>query len=270
VSEVRLGVLARTLRMFSLYRRSFASMSSNVFRLNARCGNATSLLFWVPNETAVIICDMWDDHWCKRAAQRCSELAPRVNNFAQVARARGALIFHAPSDTMKFYRGAPQRRHARKAPEVTPPVAIKMRMIDSTREPELPIVDTDGGCDDEVPVASGRPFPWKRQHPAIVIAARDVISDDGREIYNVFVQKGIRNVCITGVHTNKCVLARPFGIRQMVMLGMNVVLVRELTDSLYNPSMPPFVSHDQGTQLVVDHIEKHWCPSISEQDLISP
>jgi nicotinamidase-related amidase len=83
-------------------------------------------------------------------------------------------------------------------------------------------------------------------------------------------EKGIKNVFLAGVHTNKCVLARPFGIRQMVMLGMNVLLVRDLTDSLYNPSMRPWIAHEQGTQLVVEHIEKYWCPSISAQDLKSP
>ena len=74
---------------------------------------------------------------------------------------------------------------------------------------------------------------------------------------------------MTGVHVNKCLLARPFGIRQLVILGINVLLVRDLTDSLYNPAMPPWVSHDRGTELVVDHIETYWCPSISDQDLIS-
>jgi nicotinamidase-related amidase len=257
-------------RLFSLFRPSQSGKTSNVFRLNARRENATSLILWVPRQTALIICDMWDDHWCKRAAQRCSELAPLVNNFAQRARARGALIVHAPSDTMSFYGGMPQRKRARKARVVTPPVPIETRMTDPTREPELPIVDSDGGCDDEPPSAPRRPFPWKRQHPAIAIARQDVISDDGKEIYNVLMEKGIKNVFLTGVHTNKCVLARPFGIRQMVMLGMNVLLVRDLTDSLYNPSMPPWVGHEQGTQLVVEHIEKYWCPSIRAQDLESP
>ena len=46
---------------------------------------------------------------------------------------------------------------------------------------------------------------------------------------------------------------------------MNVILVRDLTDSLYNPSMPPFVSHDRGTELVIGHIEKYWCPSIHSE-----
>ena len=37
--------------------------------------------------------------------------------------------------------------------------------------------------------------------------------------------------------------ARPW---QMVVLGLSVILVRDLTDCLYNPAMPPGVSHDAG------------------------
>jgi hypothetical protein len=50
---------------------------------------------------------------------------------------------------------------------------------------------------------------------------------------------------------------------------MNVVLVRDLTDSLYNPRMPPVVSHDRGTALIVEHIEKYWCPSVASGDVTS-
>ena len=31
--------------------------------------------------------------------------------------------------------------------------------------------------------------------------------------------------------------------------------------------MPPFVSHAEGTQLVVEQIEKYWCPSVLSKDL---
>jgi hypothetical protein len=213
---------------------------------------------------------MWDDHWCKRAAQRCSELAPRVNDFAQVVRARGGLAVHAPSDTMAFYSGLHQRERVKGIPPIIPPVPIKMRAIDRSRESELPIDDSDGGCDDNPPSHLGRCVPWKRQHPAIAIAHQDVISDDGEEIYRIFIRNRIKNIFMTGVHTNKCILARSFGVRQMVMLGLSVILVRDLTDSLYNPSMPPGVSHDRGTELVVEHIERYWCPSIRSGDVTSP
>ena len=32
-------------------------------------------------------------------------------------------------------------------------------------------------------------------------------------------------------------------------------------DALYNPAMPPYVSHEEGTALVVGYIEKFWCPT---------
>ena len=143
---------------------------------------------------------------------------------------------------MKFYRATAQRKRASEAPAVTPPIPIKMRFSEPGREPELPIVIVD----DELPRNnSNPPFPWTSQHPAIAVAQQDIISDKGVEIYNVLVQRGIRNVFMTGVHVNKCVLSRPFGIRQLVLLGINVVLVRDLTDSLYSPAISAGVSHDR-------------------------
>jgi type 1 glutamine amidotransferase len=45
-------------------------------------------------------------------------------------------------------------------------------------------------------------------------------------------------------------------------------LVRDLTDSMYNHRKSPYVSHFRGTELVVEHIEKFWCPSIASSDLL--
>jgi nicotinamidase-related amidase len=81
-------------------------------------------------------------------------------------------------------------------------------------------------------------------------------------------QRGIKNLIIMGVHTNMCVLGRSFAIKQMVKWGVNVVLVRDLTDAMYNPAKPPYVSHEEGTRLVVEYIEKFWCPSVLSEDLI--
>jgi hypothetical protein len=70
-----------------------------------------------------------------------------------------------------------------------------------------------------------------------------------------------------GVHINKCVLGRPFGIRQQVRLERNVLLARDLTDSMYDPRDYPYVSHEAGTQLIIEHVERYWCPSILGKDL---
>src|SRR5262249_30914919 len=78
----------------------------------ARRNGNIQQVFWVPEESAMIICDMWNDHWCKHAAARTSELAPKVDAFASRLRPYGVLIVHSPSDTMDFYTGTPQRNRA--------------------------------------------------------------------------------------------------------------------------------------------------------------
>ena len=95
----------------------------------------------------------------------------------------------------------------------------------------------------------------------------DAITDSA-EGYYLMRQRGIENVIIMGVHTNMCVLGRPFGIRQLVRQGLNVALMRDMTDSMYNPKMRPQVSHIRGTELVIEHIEKYWCPTITSSDLL--
>jgi hypothetical protein len=64
-----------------------------------------------------------------------------------------------------------------------------------------------------------------------------------------------------------CVLGRPFGIRQMVKMGKNVVLLRDMTDTMYDPRSTPNVSHFQGTRLVIEHVEKYWCPTTTSSAL---
>jgi nicotinamidase-related amidase len=222
---------------------------------------------WDAKETAVIICDMWDKHWCAGATRRGGEIAPRINALAKSVRDRGGFVVHAPSDTMKFYEGTPQRKLAQDAPKATPPTPLHgWRYLDLNCEGPLPIDDKDGGCDCEPQCKTGR--AWSREHPAVELAASDAVSQDGQEIFNLFKQRGIKHVIFCGVHANMCVLGRTFGVRQMTEWGFDCVLARDLTDTMYNPRMRPFVEHDKGTQLVVAHYEQFWCPTTTSEQII--
>jgi nicotinamidase-related amidase len=222
---------------------------------------------WDPRKTAILICDMWDHHWCEGANRRVGEMAPVMNEVVKAARMRGTFIIHAPSDTMDYYKDAPQRRRAQEAPQVQPPAPMdSWCAIDPAKEPPLPIDDSDGGCDD-VP-ACPQHKAWTRQHPAIEIAPADAVTDSGLEVYNLLQQHGIENVIVMGVHTNMCVLGRSFGIRRLVAAGKHVVLMRDMTDTMYNSRMRPHVSHFQGTNLMIRHVETYWCPTITSADLL--
>jgi nicotinamidase-related amidase len=209
----------------------------------------------VPAErAAVIVCDMWDAHWSRGASERVEAMAPQMNEVLLAARAQGVHIVHAPSDTLDFYAGTRARERALGAPRVAPPPLAEHP------DPPLPIDDSDHGSDTgEAKVH----YPWTRQHEAIGIdQGRDVVSADGGEIYSLLRLWNVDQALIMGVHTNMCILNRSFGIKQMVRWGVDIALVRDLTDAMYNPAMSPYVSHSEGTQLVVAYIERFWCPSV--------
>ncbi|QDT75868.1 isochorismatase family protein [Lacipirellula limnantheis] len=229
---------------------------------------------WDPQRTALIVVDMWDDHWCRGAAERVVEMAGPLNEFVAKARDAGVLVVHAPSTCVDFYNDSPARQRAIRAPHATPPgeLAAEQRWgtawdyPDEPREPPMPIDDSDMGCDCAVKCEISA--PWKRQIASIEIDdKRDAVTDNGQELVNLFAERGIDNVIICGVHLNMCVLGRPFAIRQLVKMGKNVVLVRDLTDTMYNHEMAPHVDHFTGTDLVVEHVEKYWCPTIVSSDL---
>src|SRR5258706_480089 len=126
---------------------------------------------WNPKETAIIICDMWNQHWCKGATGRVAEMAPVLKNL-------------------------------------------------------------------------------------------DAITDSGVEAAGLFQAKGIKNVILMGVHENMCVINRPFALRNMIRLGMNAVVMRDLTDAMYDSKEWPVVSHFTGNSLMTEYIETYIAPSI--------
>ena len=210
------------------------------------------------HQIALIVCDMWDAHWSRGAAERVSQMAPRMNATLKIARALGSNIIHAPSETMAYYAGSPARERALSVPAISAPVEIEHK------DYALPIDDTDGGSDTGETV----PTPiWTCQHPVIQIdQEKDFISDDGLQVLAILKKLDIKRLLIMGVHTNMCILNRSFAIKQMVRWGLPVALVRDLTDSLYNPALPPYVSHDLGTWLMIEYIEKFWCSTITSAD----
>lgn len=213
-----------------------------------------------PAHSAIIICDMWDRHWSRGATERVGRMAPLMNNLIKHARSQGVHIVHAPSDTMPFYAGSPARKRVLQAATVEPPPPIERP------DPLLPIDDSDGGSD-----TGEKPWfkAWSRQHPAIEIdEERDAISDNGREVYSYLHPRGVSTVFVMGVHTNMCVINRSFAIKQLVRWGLKAVLIRDLTDAMYNPAMRPYVGHKEGTDLVIGYIEKFWAPSVESRELL--
>ena len=238
---------------------------------------------WNPKETAIIVCDVWDLHHCKNAVDRLTEFVPRLNEVLNEARQRGVTIIHSPSDCMPAYVDHAARQRAIKTPpaaKLPKDIEFWCSRIPAEEKAAYPVDQSDGGEDDDPEVHKqwaahltelGRNAgtPWKTQNELITIdEAQDYISDRGDEVWNILENRGIKNVILTGVHTNMCVLGRPFGLRQMKRNGKQVVLMRDMTDTMYNPQRWPYVSHFTGTDLIISHVERFVCPTITSDQFL--
>jgi type 1 glutamine amidotransferase/nicotinamidase-related amidase len=268
---------AERVRQFELRHRTETKAGSGRFHTLTRRED------WEPARTAVIVCDVWDAHHSINAVRRVEEMAPRIDQFVKRLRTSGATVIHAPSECMESYAEHPARKRAAGLPvsENTPSGMRQWcNQIDAEKAFIYPLDQSDGGEDDD-PVehaawaaelaARGRNprSPWMSQSSLIAIDEQlDFISDSGPEIWSLMETRRIDNVILCGVHTNMCVLGRPFGLRNMVMAGKRVVLVRDLTDTMYNPQRWPYVNHHTGTDLIVEHIEKCICPTITSDQVL--
>jgi len=134
-----------------------------------------------------------------------------------------------PERRHAFYKDYPERRRAAEAPSASAPMEIMRRPYDPACEGPFPFDKTSGTAIASPPV---RCPSVSLDAPASgdLIAPEDAISADGRRSGTSWSPR-ITNVLMTGVHANYCIVARSFGIRQMVMLKRPVLLVRDLTDS---------------------------------------
>jgi hypothetical protein len=153
-------------------------------------------------------------------------------------------------------------------PRVRSPVPIDWNDRDASREAPLPpslADDTPCSCEPGPPpcTTGGPPYPWTRQVETIEVAPVDAVTDSGEELLALLEARGIDDVVVTGVHANRCVLGRPYGIRQLAYWGKRPVLCRDLTDAYHRDP----AGHRSGNEQIVAHIERFWCPSLTSDQL---
>ncbi len=228
------------------------------------------------DKVAVIVCDMWNMHPCKELADRSPSLAKEINAFIRQARSLGMHIIHAPSATMQYYGDCEQRK------KMVGYLNASSRSYESqnfSRRRLLPLGhftcrcktggDFENGaysCDESFSGIEKDLSNWK-QSRYITIEDGDYISDDGKEIRQLFWNKGIQHFFIVGVHSNMCLIARSFGVFEMQGAGFFPIVVRDLVDAAYTPDIDPYVSVDRANELMTEWFEKHVCPTISFEEL---
>ena len=246
-------------------------MTVRTLSLQSRSADGTPLVIrhdWDNAKIAVVVCDMWNSTQCTSAARRATELAPRINDVVSRLRQEGALVVHAPAGCMEYYATTAARQRARRAPRVHSPVPVGWHDFDASREAPLPPAladDTPCSCEPGEPCTTGGPpYPWTHQIDSIDISPLDAVTDSGEELLALLAEHRIDDVVVMGVHTNRCVLGRPYGIRQLVYWGKRPVLCRDLTDSYHRDPR----GHARGNEDMIAHVERYWCPTLTSEQLV--
>lgn len=220
------------------------------------------------NETAIIVVDMWDEHWCKTYTKRMESTIPDMNKLLDAARELGIQVIFAPSETMKFYKDVPQHSRLEKLP--FHPISNVMNY-----NPKLPPWYATGGCECGPDRPCAPRLTWTRQNKALNIKAEDVITDNVQQMYNLCKEKGIKNLLYVGGASNMCVtVTRPFSVIPMTRYGFNCIIVRDMVIAIsgngYDPDLKKKVADftpEYGSEKVIEHIEQYMAPTVSGNQL---
>ncbi|MFC3199647.1 isochorismatase family protein [Parapedobacter deserti] len=259
--------------LFGMIQAVFAQQPNPLY-LTLQTRDSSTNAIYVRNEvyhgseTAIIVVDMWDKHWCKSFTEESKELIPHLNATLQAARELGIQIIFAPSETVDFYAEFPQRE-AMRAKHAAP---VPVNVFDPK---PLPWGRT-GGCECGPERPCQEYAAWSRQHEDLVINEHDLISDNVEEIHALCRERGIKTLLYVGEASNMCVTwTRSFSVLPMTRYGYECIVVRDLVAAIsgngYDPdrkALDPKLTPEYGSKRTIEHIEQHICPTISGNQLL--
>ena len=182
---------------------------------------------------------------------------------------QGRLIIHAPSSCMDAYKDHPARKRAQAAPKAANLPAAYRRVVqqDPGRgEGDLPDRPVRRRLRRRAAVPPGLALevadrrhrdPRRGRHQRL--GRRDLEPAGKPRDHQRACSWAFIPICACSAGRSACGTSSGH--------GKNVVLVRDLTDTMYNSRMWPYVSHFEGTNRIVEHIEKYVAPTITSTDL---
>jgi len=252
-----------------------------------------------PKHLAVVVVDIWTQHYCTGATDWPAKMIPAWNEFLDAARALGIqVVFASAGDDLKRWEGKPQRTAVTSIPRHPMPASNGFLAGHSMFGPwsspcMCKIARLEPGNDQPL-LECQRQELKMNQDPRIVVRDQDLFIAAGhydppdlpsavdswgqpaqQELWNLCRQRGITHLLYIGDAANMCVINREFGMIQMRRLGLQTVIVRDLTNAMtfygYNPDtkkLDPNITPAVGTAKAVEYIEEKIGPSVEGRQIM--
>lgn len=252
------------------------------------------------DRVAIVVVDLWTRHPCAGATACSASMIPALNRFLEVAHAlRAPVVFASSGDDLDRWKGTPHRTgitslrrqpmpesngfldgHGQSGPWASPCMCPVTQLKPGTDEPHF---DCRRQAHDPTQDARITVRP-----PDLFIAAGHYVPPDlpsaiaswgqpgQQELWNVCRAREVTHLLYVGNATNLCVINREFGMIQMRRLGLQSILVRDLTGAMtyvgYDPDtrrVDPAITSAVGTAKAVEYVEAHVGPSIDSAQLFA-
>jgi hypothetical protein len=231
------------------------------------------------SEFAIIVMDMWDNHWDPTWVAHATARAESMNQFLHRARGAGAVIIHSPTNLItgyggRVYQDTKQRQAASRAPKSVAP-----RDNGFMRKPAAPwgknrYVGSKAHRMNGEPAS--RPNTLSNQCVGIDIEANDYITGEWgtlQDAWNILQKHDTKYLLYVGGATNMCLILKPIGLRHMKARGIKTVLVRDLALAWSDPyhwydrnkKLPDDWGYTalKGDAFVADWIEREMSPAVT-------
>ena len=233
------------------------------------------------SEIAIIVMDMWDNHWDPCWVAHAGARAEPINRFLHGARAAGAVIILSPTSLIDanggVYARVKQREAAKRVPEC--PMPEDSGLNAPTAPPwgaTRKVNNVKGRMNGELTTAR---HIVSNQHVGVDIEETDYLTGDGdhsvQETWNILQKHGTKHLLYVGGATNMCLYLKPIGLRHMRARGIDTVLVRDLAIAWSDPyhwydrqeKLPENWGYTplKADAFVADWMERDVCPSVTSR-----
>ena len=227
------------------------------------------------SETALVLVDVWNQHYLKDTQARAEEIIQsRIRPLLSATRKAGLPIIHAPSPPQAKEHptwqrlfgnhdedsdGGTRERGSQESdsdPDSWPPQDFRSRIGDYAQY-ALPEEPRD--AEREAHRAA------LRMHPDIQPEREEAIVATGDELHDYCSQRGILFLFFLGFNTNACILLRDYGTLEMSKRGYEVIVVRDCTTGMESSETHDGLWQTRGAVLFLEMFGKY---SVSSDELI--
>lgn len=233
---------------------------TDIVELKMRWNNNSILQRIIPDQSAIVVIDTWDRHWCTDLSERIKYKGGALNPVISYLRNKGFTVIWCPAATTLITQEEQiAKLNAEGLPDYDYPQVATPGVNGSFWQGKSYVTCITGESPEVI---------HKNIHKELKVESSDYLLFTGESLWNVIRYRNLKSLFFCGFAANNCVAGRPYGLMPMKVRGLDTYLIRDLTDldkTITNPSM----THEDALDQWVASVESDIGPTVLSQELLN-